>query len=141
MKRIAGIGLVLGLIAGGIVAGLVAIAIHPLPPSRPPGEWRPPAPPGDISLFYLAKTIVSFVNITLLVALLFIYANVYSKVRSRFTIGLVMITIALLLYALTSNPLLQILFGFRAEGLGPFALIPDLFATVASVVLLYLSLD
>jgi hypothetical protein len=46
----------------------------------------------------------------------------------------------LLLNALVSNPLLQFGFGFRAFGLGPFAMLPDLFTFFALVVLLYLTL-
>jgi hypothetical protein len=48
-------------------------------------------------------------------------------------------SLVLLLYALSSNPLLQWVFGFRAFGLGPFAMLPDLFTFVALAVLLYLT--
>jgi hypothetical protein len=47
---------------------------------------------------------------------------------------------ALLLYAITSNPLVQYIFTYRGFGMGPFILLPDIFATVALSVLLYLSL-
>ncbi|MBC7130472.1 hypothetical protein H5T51_04545 [Candidatus Bathyarchaeota archaeon] len=68
-----------------------------------------------------------------------IYADIYRKTRSEFTIGLIIFSAALLLYALTSNPIIIRAFGFRPLGLGPFALLPDLFAFAALMVLLYLS--
>ena len=95
---------------------------------------------GDMELFYKVKTILSTVNITLLVFLLSSYFDMYRKIRSEFTIGLILFSLTLLLYALSSNPLLQWIFGFRAFGLGPFAMLPDLFTTIALVVLLYLTM-
>jgi len=95
---------------------------------------------GDMELFYKAKTILSAINATLLVFLLATYIDMYSKLRSEFTLGLIIFSLTLLLYALSSNPLLQWLFGFRAFGLGPFAMLPDLFTTLALTVLLYLTM-
>ncbi len=140
MRRIEGIGLVLALVAIAVLLGLVLTTLFPL--TRPPPSQRPPMPPpGDLDLFYTAKVVISIVNTVLLLSLLFIYANIYRRVRSKFTLGLVMVMLVLLLYAVTSNPLLQTRFGFLALGLGPFAMIPDIFATAALVVLLYLSLE
>ncbi len=95
---------------------------------------------GDMELFYKVKTILSTVNITLLVILLITYLDMYRKIRSEFTIGLILFSLILLLYALSSNPLLQWIFGFRAFGLGPFAMLPDLFTTLALTLLLYLTM-
>jgi hypothetical protein len=102
---------------------------------------REPLLPRDATFYYNAKTVISIVNVTLLTVLLAIYVDIYRKVRSKFTVGLIITMLALLVYALTSNPLLQVLFGFRAEGLGPFAMMPDLFATIALSILLYLGLE
>ena len=95
---------------------------------------------GDIELFYKVKTILSTVNATLLVFLLATYVDMYMKLKSEFTIGLILFSLILLLYALSSNPLLQWIFGYRAFGLGPFAMLPDLFTTLALAVLLYLTM-
>jgi len=95
---------------------------------------------GDIELFYKVKTVLSTINATLLVFLLATYIGIYKKLQSEFTIGLIIFSLILLLYALSSNPLLQWLFGFRAFGLGPFAMLPDLFTTLALAVLLYLTM-
>jgi hypothetical protein len=49
-------------------------------------------------------------------------------------------TVALRLYALTSNPLAAVVLGFHpAVSIGPFTFLPDLFAAVAVIVLLYQS--
>lgn len=65
--------------------------------------------------------------------------GIHRKTQSEFTIGLIIFSMVLLLYALASNPLLHRAFGFRAFGLGPFAMLPDLFTCVALSVLLYLT--
>jgi hypothetical protein len=95
---------------------------------------------GDIELFYKVKTMLSTVNATLLVFLLVAYIDIYKKLQSEFTIGLILFSLILLLYAISSNPLLQWLFGYRAFGLGPFAMLPDLFTSLALAVLLYLTM-
>jgi len=108
-----------------------------------PFERRPLPPgsiPGDIEFFYTAKTVVSTVNVTLSIILLLIYVNIYEKTRSEFTIGLIIFSMVFLLNALASNPFLIWVFGFRPFGLGPFALLPDLFTLAALLVLLYLSI-
>jgi len=138
-----------------ILATLVAVALlvafwsttHMfLPPPfefrflSPPFELRPiHRVPGDIELYYTAKTVVSTINVTLLIFLLITYISIYKKTKSEFTIGLIIFSAVLLLYALTSNPLMHWAFGFGAFGLGPFAMLPDLFACIALAILLYLS--
>jgi hypothetical protein len=94
----------------------------------------------DLELYYTVKTILSTINATILLFLLATYVDMYKKLQSEFTIGLIIFSLVLLLYALTSNPLVQWLFGFRAFGLGPFAMLPDLFTTLALAVLLYLTM-
>jgi len=109
---------------------------------RYPWEPRPRPPeniPGDIEFFYTAKTVISTINVTLLIFLLFTYVSIYRKTRSEFTIGLIIFSIVFLLNALASNPLMIWAFGFRPFGLGPFALLPELFTCVALAVLLYLT--
>jgi hypothetical protein len=104
------------------------------------GPMYPDRPlPGDLEIYYTAKTVISSVNTVLLLILLAIYLELYGKVKSEFTLGLIIYNLALLLYALTSNPLLHGRFGFTGFGLGPFAMLPDLFTLIASSVLLYLS--
>ena len=67
---------------------------------------------GDIELFYTVKTVLSTINATLLVFLLVTYVDIYKKLKSEFTIGLIILSMILLLHALVSNPLMQSIFGF-----------------------------
>lgn len=106
-----------------------------------PRERRPPEiVRGDIELYYTVKTVISSINATLLIFLLITYIDIYTKTQSEFTIGLIVFSMVLLFYALASNPLVHWIFGFHAFGLGPFAMLPDLFTCVALCVLLYLTL-
>ncbi len=111
---------------------------------RYPFELRPP-PPGtnryDIQLFYTVETVVSAVNVTLSTILLLMYVSIYRRTRSEFTIGLMIFSAVLLLHAFVSFPLLGRAFGFYPYGLGPFAMLPDLFTCLALVVLLYLTFE
>jgi hypothetical protein len=112
-------------------------------PSHPTSIFDPRLPfdiMGDIELFYKIKTILTSINATLLVLLLATYVDMYKKIQSEFTIGLIVFSLILLLYAISANPLLQWLFGYRAFGLGPFAMLPDMFTTLALAVLLYLTM-
>jgi hypothetical protein len=105
-----------------------------------PFGTRSPRPvPGDIELYYTAKTMVSTVNLALLIFLLITYIGIYRKTRSEFTIGLIIFSLVLLLHALTANPLVHWSFGFRAFGLGPFAMLPDFFTCAALIILVYLA--
>jgi len=95
---------------------------------------------GDLELFYKVKTMLSTINATLLVLLLGTYIGIYRKLKSEFTLGLILFSLILLLYAVSSNPILQQFLGYWGIGLGPFAMLPDLFTTFALVVLLYLTM-
>ena len=131
------------LIVVAIVATLWATSTFWFPryPWRPWERHLPPQHeiPEDIELFYTVDTVISAINVTLSIFLLVIYVGIYRKTRSEFTIGLIIFSMVFLLNALASNPLVIWAFGFRAFGLGPFAMLPDLFTLGALAVLLYLS--
>jgi hypothetical protein len=91
---------------------------------------------GDFEVYYTLKSILSTANIVLLLILLVLYVSMYSQSRSEFLVGLIILDVAMLLYAITSDPLIYGRFGFRGAGLGPFAMLPDLFSLVAVSVLL-----
>ena len=95
--------------------------------------------PGDSEFFYVANTIISTINIALLVILAIIYVDIYIKTRSQFTIGLIIFALVFLVQNVTSSPFIAAPFGFRAYGLGPFAFLPGLFEFFALTILLYLS--
>ncbi|MBN2228171.1 MAG: hypothetical protein JW779_01185 [Candidatus Thorarchaeota archaeon] len=99
-------------------------------------------PPLEVIHFFVTiKTIVSLINMSLIFFTLAIYIDIYRSLKTRFTLGLVTMLLLLLLYALTSNPMVFSRFGYQSIGLGPFSILPDLFTTVAMLILFYLSLE
>jgi tellurite resistance protein TehA-like permease len=101
---------------------------------------RHPPPPGQEESKQL-KIAISFINIGLLVPLFIIYAGIYRKMKSSFTLSLMAVIFALGIYAITSNPLLVSLLGGRAEYIGLFQIVPDLCTTVALIILIRISLE
>ncbi|MGB9622272.1 MAG: hypothetical protein ACPL07_00360 [Candidatus Bathyarchaeia archaeon] len=109
-------------------------------PLSPVSQPLQPFPLRDLfEVYLLAKMIITTVNLVLLLLVFVIYIRIYNNTGSKFSLGLVFFTIALILYAATSNPILHFLMGFRGIGLGPFTMLPDLFTLIASAILLYLS--
>ncbi|MFX1564937.1 MAG: hypothetical protein ACFFCH_02985 [Promethearchaeota archaeon] len=123
--------LIVGIVLIVIVLAL-AWAIFNMPPP-------PPASPPDFPFIFTLKTILTSVNAALLIILLIIYVDIYRVTRSKFTLGLVIFSLALLLQVLSSHPLLHQLFGVRGASLGPFFMIPDFFTLIAAVMLLNLT--
>lgn len=130
--------------AVALLAALWAITVEtstsllePRPFSFPPNNF---SFRGDLAVFYIAKTVISSVNLTLVIILLGTYVSLYRKTKSEFVVGLIVFALVLLFYTLVSNPIVVYLAGFRAFGLGPFVMLPDLFASLALGVLLYLTL-
>jgi len=102
----------------------------------PPERWITLLP-----FLLIVKTVLSSVNSILLTILLIIYLGIYRKTKAEFSVGLIIFTVALLIYSITSNPLIHGIAGFRLSGAGlePFTMLPDLFTCIASAILLYLS--
>jgi len=137
-------GLVIVAILGILSISLVVILPTLFRPSERDffdGNIPPERPPWDVLFPYLfiAKIVLSSANIILLTIVLVTYIGIYQKTKSQFSLGLVIFTIALLFYSITSNPIMQGFGGFRVAGLGPFTMLPDLFSCIASAILLYLS--
>jgi hypothetical protein len=144
MNRNIKVGLIFTiLVVVTVIASLYAASMlyHPFSPSS---ERRVPPPsviPGDLEFFYIAQTIVSAINIALLVILIVNYVFIYIKTRSQFTIGLLIFASALSLKDLFANPFVTAFFGYQVFGLGPFVLIPNIFEFAALLVLLYLTIE
>jgi len=97
-------------------------------------------PPVDIETIVRIKLFVATLNTVVLLALLWNYVTVYRDIPNQFTLSLLLFSVALLLYAISSNPLLPLVLGFRhGTALGPFVFLPDIFASIAIIVLLYQS--
>lgn len=102
------------------------------------GGGRPMLP--DLSMLLQVKAFLATFNALMLLVLTWSYLALYRDLPNPFTGSLLLFSVALLLYAVSSNPLLHVLFGFRGGlGLGPFTFLPDAFASVAVVTLLYQS--
>lgn len=130
------VGVIVGVAA--VISGLVALLVDPQlvgGMGREMGQRT-----YAFELVTEVRLFLSTFNILLLVVLAWSYLMVYRDLPNRFTFSLLLFTVALLLYAVVSNPAIHLLFGYRGgPGLGPFAFLPDLFAAVAVTVLLYQS--
>lgn len=136
MKKNNALGImIVAMILAALIGYLLATFLLP-----PPGTTPIPPPPEEMQLMVTLKTMLSFVNLVLVIPLLVIYINIYRDVQSKFTSSLIVVILVFALYALSSNPLVHILFGYYAIGLGPFTIIPDAFTTVALFILFKLSL-
>ncbi|KON30060.1 hypothetical protein AC482_04905 [miscellaneous Crenarchaeota group-15 archaeon DG-45] len=85
------------------------------------------------------KAIINTLSSMLILGIVIIHINILRRTGTKFSLGLVIFSTALLLYTLAANPLIHRLVGFSRIGFGPMLLIPDVFALIASAVLLYLS--
>lgn len=131
-----------GLVKTGAVVGVAALlsAIVTLTTGLQPLGLPTHGPPVGIETVIQIKLFLTTLNALVLLAIFWNYLRVYRDIPNRFTLSLLLFTVALLLYALASNPLLPVLMGFEhASTLGPFMFLPDVFASIAVIVLLYQS--
>ncbi|MBI5000159.1 MAG: hypothetical protein HZB92_01325 [Euryarchaeota archaeon] len=133
-------------IVGAVAAAAIVSALVCIMFIKPPEQMGPAPHPGirpdpiDRDLFMVPRGVITTVNLTLSAILIFIYISIYRKTKSEFTVSLIVVMMALFLYALLSNPLIPMLFGYRLFGMGLFTMLPELFTTIALVALLYISL-
>jgi tellurite resistance protein TehA-like permease len=104
-----------------------------------PGQQAPPQAGREEAK--QLKTAISFINLALILPLFAIYAGIYRKMKSSFTLGLMAVIFALGMYAVTSNPLVVGTLGGRIGDIGLFQIIPDLCATAALLILIRISLE
>jgi hypothetical protein len=99
-----------------------------------------------IDLQVKGKIIVSSLNIILYGYLTFFYLSLYRDNKSKFSLGLVSLSVVLLIYSLAANPLISKLLWISGLPLrknpvwiSVFTFIPDLFASFAAAIMVYLS--
>ncbi|AKH98293.1 hypothetical protein [Halanaeroarchaeum sulfurireducens] len=129
------------LVVGGALLASAIVSIFVDPHMRGPG-MGPGMAPGmaESTVFVQIRLFISTFNVLVILALTASYLRLYRDLPTRFTGSLLLFSLALFFYALSASPAVQLLFGFRGgTGLGPFTFLPDLFASVAVVVLLYQS--
>ncbi|MDY6775211.1 MAG: hypothetical protein SV253_03915 [Halobacteria archaeon] len=96
--------------------------------------------PDFIVLLVQIKIFITTFNLLLLLVLARSYVRIYRDLPNKYTRSLIILSISLLLYAFTSNPLIQILLGLHPEpNIGAFAFLSDFFIGIAIVVLFYQS--
>lgn len=137
MKKVVKIGIIIGII---LIAGIIGATLGYLNSEDQFNNQMKGKNNEDFEILFIIKTIITMINIGISSILITLYINTYRKIKSDFTIGLIVVMFSLLVYAITSNPLFHLGFGFRGYGMGPFTVIPDLFSSIALGVLLYLSL-
>lgn len=126
-------GMVIGI--GGIISGIITASL-----SVPSPVTAHRGPLFIMETMLQVKLFVAIFNVALLLVLLWNYVSIYRELPNRFTLSLVVFSVALLLYALSSIPLLPLVMGFgHGSMFGPFTFLPDIFASVAVIVVLYQS--
>jgi hypothetical protein len=110
-------------------------------PFRPPQQQ---VNPSDVELYLVSRTVVSTINIALLLVLVITYLSIFLKTKSEFTVGLLIFSLVFLLKDVASSPFMSGSFGFGLFGVHPFqlwfVLLPDIFELAALSILMYLSI-
>ena len=94
----------------------------------------------QIENYITFRIILSNLNMVFYGYLLFMYVQLYNETHSKFSMGLVALSSTLLIYSLLSNPLILGFFrGSEHIWFSVFNSLPDIFASVAAVIMIYLS--
>lgn len=95
------------------------------------------APEQYVETAIAVKVFFSSANAILLAGLVLNYAQIYRKMPTSTSRIFLIFSSALMFYAISSNPIVHLLFGYEFIPLGPFTYIPDLFVTAATGAILY----
>jgi small-conductance mechanosensitive channel len=125
-----------------LVTGIAIILAFGLVFVLPERLYSPPwgMLPPEIAMLLQIKVFITTFNFLLLLTLTAIYTTLYRDLPNKYTLSLLLLSLVLLLYAFTSNPIVQVVFGFSPRpDIGVFGFLPDFFVGIAIVVLLYQS--
>ncbi|WP_275880619.1 hypothetical protein [Haloferax volcanii] len=104
------------------------------------GRRGPEDIPRKLSLLVQVETFITTFNLVVLLVLAKEYVDIYRGLPNKYTRSMLLLSVGLLLYAFTSNPLTALFFGFKPNpNIGPFAFLPDLFVGLSIIVLYYQS--
>jgi hypothetical protein len=95
--------------------------------------------PLDENRFFIMGNFFSLATFLLSLYLTFIYLKDYLELRSRFTLGVLLVIISLMMFALTSSPFIHMLFAVYGLRVMLSMVVPYLFATVALAILAWIS--
>ncbi len=93
-----------------------------------------------IMTYMVGKTAVSLINTALMTYIMWFYYVLYRENGSKFSLGLIALSAALMVYSVASNPYL--LYQTAKQSMrfaGLFNFLPDLFTTAAAVIMIYLT--
>ena len=93
-----------------------------------------------IDMYTLGTSIIC-INIFLLLGLFFIYADSFRKTKSSFILGLLLFIGVLFVQSIISLPILHAAYGYTGYTISLFGVLPNMFETIALVILLYLSME
>ena len=93
-------------------------------------------PSTTLKTVVLLKVFLTTLNIVLLLGLVANYLRIYSGLKTPLSRSLVAFSTALMLYGVTSSPLTHVLAGFEIITVGPFTFLPDIFVTLATLIIL-----
>lgn len=125
----------------------VPLMVSAQPTQRSP--WRPPLSDSDretllrleqqIENYIKFRIVVSGLNIILYTYILAMYVQLYQETKSKFSMGLMAFSSVLLIYSIASNPIvLFYLLGNKPSWLNVFNTLPDVFASIAAIIMIYL---
>jgi hypothetical protein len=89
-------------------------------------------------LFTAAMPYLTAINVVLILALLYTYVKSYLKLRSGFTIGIILFISCLLMFVVVSNHTMLRMFGFD-KGFIFMDIAPMIFSAISLAVLIYIS--
>ena len=97
-----------------------------------------------IETYVIGKIVISSLNFLLYGYITYFYLKLYRENESKFSLALAGLSVVLLVYSVSSNPLilLVILLVFRGSDplwMNVFNFVPDLLATVVAFIMIYLS--
>jgi hypothetical protein len=132
---------------------LMLIVSVPLMVSAQPDQrfpWRLPLSDSDretlerleqqIENYIKFRIVISGLNIILYTYILAMYVQLYQETKSKFSMGLVALSSVLLIYSISSNPIvLFYLRGTEPAWLNIFNTLPDVFASIAAIIMIYLT--
>lgn len=119
MKAVIGFSIIIGLISSHLIQQAIF------------------APQAYVESAIIIKVFLSSMNAILLAGLVLNYTQIYRDMPTPTSRIFLIFSFSLMLYALSSNPIVHLMFGYKFIPLGPFTYIPDLFVTASTVIILY----
>lgn len=120
----------------GLLAGVALAFVLPIPQ----GPVQPGAPPPSPWIAQLG-VISSALSLSLLAALLWVYARSLRTTRAPYLLGLVVFLVVLLIETAVSSPFFLFAFGLGPGALGRFLTLGGFLMSAALAIFLYLTLQ